>query len=152
MAGPSGRGFAWSGCHRLQGSQTALVSESQLILSLPCLQCDPSCACAGGGDCGPWGCPFLFVQVPPSSPLVVPRTLEMPLLQRVQRPARSAWRGRWVVWAFRLRGAGHRAPSFRKGLTPGRCTRFHLCLSLLLVEKGEDRTAPAGSGDGAEDV
>lgn len=53
---------------------------------------------------------------------------------------------------FPAAGGGSQGPSFRKGLTPGRCTRFHLCLSLLLVEKGEDRTAPAGSGDGAEDV
>lgn len=47
------------------------------------------------------GCLLLFSPVPPTlSPLLVPRTLEMPLLRLEQKLGRSAWRGRYVVSAF----------------------------------------------------
>ena len=44
--------------------------------------------------------PLLFPPVPPTlSPLFVPRTLEMPLLQLEQKPGRNEWRGRYVTFA-----------------------------------------------------
>lgn len=114
--------------------------------------------CERAGECGQDVCiswlavPGYFSRPPTAVTLLVPRTLEMPLLQLEQKPGRNAWRERYVMFAFCLTCFFFICILLQDvpwPQVPSICIQLS---TFLLTETGKDWAATARSWDGAKNV